>query len=104
MPRAAGIGVGAFLYPKLDGIEGDPKGFSNGFIIDRTLATCREINVRCVNLRPNLARLQPLERRWANELDHHPSGETNRVAAQAVLRAFEQEWLALAQSSSKLLE
>jgi hypothetical protein len=53
MPRAAGIGVGAFLYPKLDGIEGDPKGFSNRFIIDRTLATCREINVRCVHLRPD---------------------------------------------------
>jgi hypothetical protein len=52
MPHAAGIGVGAFLYPKFDGTE----------------------------------------------------GETNRVAAQAVLRAFEQDWLALAQSSSKLLE
>jgi GDSL-like Lipase/Acylhydrolase family len=96
MPRAAGIGVGAFLYPPLDGIDGDPKRFSNGFIIDRTLATCREINVRCVDLRPDLMRLQPLEKRWANELDHHPSGETNRVATQAVLRAFEQDWLALA--------
>lgn len=53
MPRAAAIGVGAFLYPKLDEIERDPKGFSNGFIIDRTLATCREINVRCVDLRPD---------------------------------------------------
>ena len=99
MPRAEAIGVGAFLYPSS--------------MESREIPRVSPMDLSSIALLRHAARstcavsifdLTPASGNWANELDHHPSGETNRVAAQAVLRAFEQDWLALVQSSSKLLE
>jgi hypothetical protein len=102
MPRAAGVEVGGFLYPQLEAVGGDPGRFPNEFLLERTLATCHALDVRCVDLRGPLAQLRPPERRWVNQFDHHPSAEANRVAAVAVLAAFEQEWLALAAANADI--
>jgi hypothetical protein len=85
-------------------VDGDPLRFSEAYLIDRALDSCGRVRVRCLDLRPSLGQLQPPQKRWVNMFDHHPNGEANRVAAQAVLEAFEQEWLALASRDSIAIE
>lgn len=92
LAASRGVPLGAFLYPEIEDVGGDPTRYSHGFLFERTLSQCTESGVHCIDLRPELARIKHTESLWVNEFDHHPNAEVNRIATEAVIAAFGSEW------------
>ncbi|MBT3194115.1 MAG: SGNH/GDSL hydrolase family protein [Verrucomicrobia bacterium] len=82
--RDEDVALGVILFPDLGVDLGE--GYPLGFLMDRTLAQCRELGVPCLDLRAAYREV-PREQWGAmqlNRLDSHPSAAANALAAKCV--------------------
>jgi len=86
------IPVGVVLFPQL--LENLDTDYPYDFLHDRTLATCQQRHLECVDLRSAYAPHKPAKGLWANRLDSHPGPEANRIAADQILAVFSDRWRA----------
>lgn len=89
--RSLNAGLGIVMFPDT-GYELDA-GYPFQFLHERLQALCEEERVTCVDLRGDFAAVKNRRALWANRLDAHPSAQANAIAAAAVSRAFEEQWL-----------
>jgi len=86
------IPLGIVMFPYLTDTGGNPDNFAYGFLFDRVLEACHREAVKCLDLRPALARVSPASGLWLHQFDAHPSPLTNGVAAEAILETFSDVW------------
>ncbi len=86
------IPLGIVMFPYLIDTGGNPGNFAYGFLFDRVLEACNREAVKCLDLRPALARVSPASGLWLHQFDAHPSPLTNGVAAEAILETFSDVW------------
>jgi len=90
--KAHDIPVGVVMFPPLVDAQGSVDNYRLGFLIDHAMAVCRQNDVPCLDLRPVFADVSPATTLWANRLDPHPGPLANRMASEAILKAFGDEW------------
>lgn len=90
--KSAGAEVGMLLYPRVpDYREGH---YVHGYLHDHILRACATHQITCVDLRDALFAVEDNAALAVNRLDAHPSTLANRIMADAVLNAFEAQWIA----------
>jgi hypothetical protein len=89
--RAADVGVGIVAFPDLIHAA-EIADFSMGHLIDRVMEVCALQSIGCVDLRESLLGRREEEGWWVNRFDPHPGPLVNRIAAEAVVNAFGQQW------------
>ena len=90
--RSAGAELGMLLYPRVpDYRDGH---YPHGYLHDHILRTCATHEITCVDLRDALFAVGDNAALAVNRLDAHPSALANRIMADAVLNAFEAQWIA----------
>ncbi len=83
--RQADVPIAIYIWPELT----RPLGTSpNDPIIDQLMERCSTARVRCMDLRPVLARVPEHEALIVNRFDTHASAHANRLAAAAVKQAL----------------
>ena len=90
--KQAKVPIGIVLFPDTAGPMDQSYPF--GFLHDRVLATCTEMDVKCIDLRSNFATIKERQTLWASRLDHHPSARANAIAAEEILKTYSAEWVA----------
>jgi len=90
--KAHGIPVGVVMFPPLVDAQGSVDNYRLGFLIDHAMAVCRRNDVPCLDLRPVFADVAPATTLWANRFDPHPGPLANRMASEAILKAFGDDW------------
>ncbi len=86
----AGIPIGMVLWPSTwDEAEGLDRG---DFIMERVLASCRERQLVCLDLRPALRNAASRGSLRVNQFDGHPSALANQAAAEAIQSEFAAAW------------
>jgi hypothetical protein len=89
--RDEGVAVGMILYPRP--ADRDPgKEDRLDFLLDRVVGPCDRLGVPYVDLRRAFRGVHPARKLWVNPLDSHPGPLANKLAADAVLRVFGNEW------------
>lgn len=88
---AANVPFGIVLFPDLAYDLGEAYPFA--FLHDRLMAMCGEMQVRCVDLRPDFARVPRRDGLWASRLDAHPNARANAIAAGRIRQTFEPLWV-----------
>jgi hypothetical protein len=87
--QEAGVPVAVVLFPAMP--PGQPYEF--GYLHERVWERCRARNVPYVDLTARFQSVSDPKTLWASRLDSHPSGEANRIAAEALLEALRDAWL-----------
>jgi hypothetical protein len=90
--KAANVPVGIILFP--DTAAPIDKNYPFGFLHDRVLATCDDMQLTCVDLRDSFAAIKDRKTLWASRLDHHPSPKANEIAAEKILQTYSGQWAA----------
>jgi len=90
--KAANVPVGIILFP--DTAAPIDKNYPFGFLHDRVLATCDDMQLTCVDLRDSFAAIKDRRTLWASRLDHHPSAKANEIAAEKILQTYSGQWAA----------
>jgi hypothetical protein len=90
--RSAGAELGILLYPLVpDYRDGH---YTLGNLHDLILEVCSAYRIPCVDLRDPLFAVEEQSTLAVNRLDAHPSALANRIMTDAVLNAFEAQWIA----------
>jgi len=89
--RRHNIGIGIVLFPET-GFPLDAT-YPFEFLHERVLAICQEKGIRCLDLRPDFAKVQDRRSLWVSRLDQHPSARANETAAVKILEAFQRDWV-----------
>ena len=90
--RQVPVGIVLFPHPD-DDLTRDDAPFA--FLFQRVLDLCLQTETPCLDLRPILAPVRPVERLRVGRFDSHPGPLANRLAAEAILEKFSQTWRAL---------
>jgi lysophospholipase L1-like esterase len=90
--RAAGIGVGAFLFPATDALGPYGRTYPFGYLHERVKQVCQDEKVRCLDLFPTFSTVADPRTLWVSPFDAHPNAMAARKAAFAVLQAFGDDW------------
>jgi hypothetical protein len=88
----ANVPIGIVLFPDTSGPIDNSYPF--GFLHDRVLATCDEMQLTCLDLRASFAPIKDRKTLWASVLDHHPSARANAIAAERILTTYSGQWVA----------
>lgn len=88
----AEVPVGIVLFPRP---TKNLPAYPLAFLHERVLALCEERGIPCLDLTPTYApyadRMQQI---WLNRFDHHFSALAHRLAAERILEAFREHWVA----------
>jgi hypothetical protein len=90
--KRANVPIGIILFPDTAGPM--DKSYPFGFLHDRVLATCDDMQLTCIDLRQDFAPIKDKRTLWASRLDHHPSAKANEIAAEKILTTFSGQWAA----------
>jgi lysophospholipase L1-like esterase len=90
--QAAGIPVGAVLFPAADAMGSFGTNYPFGFIHDEVHVTCQASHVPCLDLFGLFAALADPQTSWVTPFDAHPNAAMNRQAALAILNTFQAVW------------
>jgi hypothetical protein len=90
--KQANVAIGIVLFP--DTAAPIDKNYPFGFLHDRVLATCDDMQLTCIDLREDFATIKDRKTLWASRLDHHPSARANAIAAERILKTFSGQWAA----------
>jgi hypothetical protein len=90
--KAAGVGVGAVLFPAPDAMGPNGSHYPFGFIHDRVREICREEKVTCLDLLPAFSTFRDPHSMWVSPFDAHPNATANRKAAMEILGTFAPDW------------
>jgi hypothetical protein len=84
--RERGIAVGMVIFPVMWGDDG------LGYLRERVLAQCRELEIPCLDLAPDFAAFPDRSQLWVNPLDSHPGARANQLAARRIEERFGELW------------
>ena len=90
--KDANVPIGIILFPDTAGPM--DKTYAFGFLHDRVLATCDNMQLTCIDLRQDFAAIKDRRSLWASRLDHHPSAKANEIAAERILQTYSGQWAA----------
>lgn len=88
--RAAGVPVGAVLFPDPEGI--DPNGYPFAYLHDRVRSICAEGQIPYLDLLPAFSTFPDPRSMRVGPFDAHPNAKANERAAAEILRAFGPFW------------
>jgi hypothetical protein len=88
--QQAHVPIGIVLFPDTSVPIDDHYPF--GYLHDRVLDVCAERGITCLDLRADFAKIKDRQSLWANQLDHHPSGKANAIAAERILETYSRIW------------
>ena len=88
----AKVPIGIVLFPDTAGPM--DKSYPFGFLHDRVLGICDEMQLTCIDLRADFAAIKERQTLWASRLDHHPSARANSIAAERILQTYSGVWAA----------
>jgi hypothetical protein len=80
------------MFPEFIDADGDIENFPLGYPFERLLDICRKNDVHRLDSRPVFANINPVSELRVNESDGHPSAFANRLAADAILQAYSDQW------------
>ena len=86
------IALGIVLFPPLIETGGNVNNYPFGFLFDRVMGACHKNAIRCVDMRPEFTNITPVSDLRVNRFDSHPSAYANKIAAETILEAFNDEW------------
>jgi hypothetical protein len=90
--KQANVPIGIILFP--DTAAPIDKNYPFGFLHERVLATCSEMQITCIDLREDFAPIKDRRTLWASRLDHHPSAKANAIATERILKTYSGQWAA----------
>lgn len=85
------IPLGIVMFPDFVLTEGGVEKYPFDYLFDRVIDACQKNAIKCVDLRPEFASENPKEL-WVNIFDGHPSEFANKIAADAILKSYANEW------------
>ena len=91
LDAAQGVPVAFVLFPDFTQDLGDSYPFA--FLHQRLMDFCGEMELTCLDLRPDFARIANRQSLWASRLDAHPGARANMIAADRIRQVFEPIWL-----------
>jgi len=91
--HAAGIGVGAVLFPETDALGPNGSQYPFKYLHDGVRQACIDERVQCLDLLPLFSTFRDPRAAWVSAFDAHPNAMANRRAAYEILQTFGRLWL-----------
>lgn len=82
------VQLGIVAFPIISYVGGDESKYPFGFLFDRVIYACEAQAIKCVDMRSEFAKVEPVSGLWVNKFDHHPSALANKIAAEAIMKKF----------------
>jgi hypothetical protein len=86
------IPTGIVMFPSLVETKGSIDNYPYGFLFNRVNDACSKHEIQCLDLRPVFAQKTPVSKLWVNQFDAHPGPIANELAAEAILKTFDDQW------------
>ncbi len=90
--HAAGVGVGAVLFPAPDALGPRGRDYPFRYLHDGTARVCANKRVPFLDLLPVYSTIDDPTTLWVSPFDAHPNAQSNRIAADAILKSFRSVW------------
>ena len=90
--HAARIGSGAVLFPAPDSLGPFGREYPFRYLHEGTAQVCADEHVPFLDLLPLYSKIDDPHTLWVSPFDAHPNARSNRLAADAILDAFNSVW------------